>query len=137
MGVQKSEKTCLQKRLYLKSYTCTCESGKYLGSITAEILNCDEIIEATKIFPTKTLPIKAVLTKTITAKPVPTNLNEKRVTCNTENFYVLLTFLLIIVSLFIIVSIYCCLIKHRSKQKHLLPYYETSNKFFKRLILMI
>ena len=73
----------MQKTLYLKSYTCTCENGKYLESIIDRILNCDEIIEVPKINPTKTLSIKAVLTKTITTKPASTNFNKKKVTCET------------------------------------------------------
>ena len=61
---------------------------------------CDEIIEVTRIVTIKTISAIAFSTKTI-----PTNFNEKRVTCKIENFYILLTFLLITISLMIIVSI--------------------------------
>ena len=36
--------------------------------------------------------------------------------------------MLLTVALFITISIYCCLIKHKAKQKHLLPLYVTNNK---------
>ena len=61
---------------------------------------CDEVIDAYN-------EIKTILT----------NFNGKRVTCKTQNFYVLLAFLLITVALLIVVSIYCYLIKYRAKQK--------------------
>ena len=44
------------------------------------------------------------------------NFNEKKVTCKTQNFYSLLTFLLFITELLIAVSIYCYLIKYQAKQ---------------------
>ena len=45
-------------------------------------------------------------------KTVPTNFNEKNITCRTENFYILLAFLLITIALLIAVSIYYYLIKY-------------------------
>ena len=51
-----------------------------------------------------------------------TNFNEKKVTCKTQNFYILLAFLLITIALLIAVSIYCYLMRYREKQKHLLPF---------------
>ena len=45
------------------------------------------------------------------------NFYEKKATCKTQDFYILLTFLLITIALFITVSIYCYLIKYRTKQK--------------------
>ena len=59
---------------------------------------------------------------------IPINFNEKKETCKTENLYFLLIFLLITISILIIVSSHCCFIKHRLKQKHLLPYYNTHNE---------
>ena len=59
---------------------------------------------------------------------VPTNLNEKKAICKTQNFYILLAFLLINVVLLIVVNIYCYLIKYQAKQKHLLPFNFTNNK---------
>ena len=52
-----------------------------------------------------------------------TNFNENNLTCKTQNFYVLLVFLLITIALFIAVSTYSYLIKYRAKQKHLLPFH--------------
>ena len=48
------------------------------------------------------------------SKAFPTNFNEKK-TCKTQNFYILLAFLLISVALLIAVTIYCYLMKHRVK----------------------
>ena len=75
------------------------KNGKYLESITdSSVIACDEIIEETKSF------------------------NKKNAICKTKNVYILLIFLLITIALLINVSIYCYLIKYKSKQKHLLPY---------------
>ena len=80
--------------------TCSCKNGKYLASIIDNsVITCDEIIVETKI--------------------VKTNFNEKNKICETKNFYILLTFLLIAIALLIAVSIYCYLIKHWAKRKHL------------------
>ena len=57
---------------------------------------CDEIIET---FDKET-------------KTVPTNFNEKSITCKTQNFYILLAFLSITIALLIAVSIYCYLIEY-------------------------
>ena len=110
----------LKKHLQVKGYiwnptTCTCENGKYFGSITGDsVILCHEIKDVTKTVSTKTTPTKPVPTKTV---PKQTTLT-KKVTCKIENFYILLTLLLIIISLLIIVSIYCYSIKHQSKQEH-------------------
>ena len=61
-------------------------------------------------------------------KTVTTNFNEKNATCETKHFYNLLAFLLITIALLIAVSIYCYLIKYRSKQNYLLPYYVANDK---------
>ena len=47
-----------------------------------------------------------------------THFNEKKATCKTQNFYILLAFLLITIALLIAVSIYCYLIKYRARQKN-------------------
>ena len=52
-------------------------------------------------------------------KIIPPNFNEKKVTCKTDRFHILLAFLLITIALLIAVSIYRYLIKY---QKHLLPF---------------
>ena len=73
--------------------TCTCKNGKYSGSIIGDsVFMCDDIIVAAKAVSRKTIEIK--------------------------NFYVLLAFLLVAIASLIVVSIYCYLIKYRSKQEH-------------------
>ena len=94
---------------------CNGENRKYLASImhdstiiSEEVIKlCDEEI-----------------------KTIPKNFNEKKVTHKTQNFYILLKFLLITIALLIAVSIYCYLIKYRAKQKHLLPFHDTKLKEF-------
>ena len=63
----------------------------------------------------------------IKKETVPKNFNQKKAPCKTQNFYISLAFLLIILSLLIAVRIYCYLIKYRAKQKHLLRFHDTSN----------
>ena len=58
------------------------------------VITCDEIIEVGK-----------------------TNFNEKNITCKTQNFFILLGFLLITISLLIAVSVYYHLMKYLTKQK--------------------
>ena len=65
-----------------------------------------EIIKVTKIVPIKIAPTKSAST----------------------NFYILLTLLLTTKKVLITVSLHCYLIKCWSKQKRLLPYYNTSGK---------
>ena len=45
-------------------------------------------------------------------KAIPTNFNEKKATCKTQNFYILLAFLLITIAILIAVSIYCYMKKY-------------------------
>ena len=80
---------------------CNCKNSKYLASIMDEsVITCDEIIDAeAKSYSKET-------------KTIPTTFNEKKVTCKTQNFYILLAFLLITIALLITVSIYCYLIKY-------------------------
>ena len=67
----------------------------------------------------------------IEARAVPTNFNEKILTCKTQNFYILLAFLLITITLLIAVSIYCYLMKYQAKQKHyhFTPKWKTKRSF--------
>ena len=75
--------------------TCNCENGKYLASIMDDsAIICDEVI---KSYDEE-------------IKTIPTNFNEKNITCKTQNFYILLAFLLITITLLIAVSIYCYLV---------------------------
>ena len=56
--------------------TCICKNGKYLASIMDDsVITCDEIIE----------------------EIVSINFNEKKATCKTQNFCILLAFSLIII----------------------------------------
>ena len=69
------------------------------------VINCDEIIYTEE-----------------------TNFNEKSIACKTQNFYILPAFLLITITLFTAVSIYCYLIKYKAKKKHSLPLHDTKLK---------
>ena len=75
----KCRRDCRKIHLCEKDYawnpaTCNCEKGIYLASIIDDSrIICDEIIDVTA-----------------------TNFNEKNITCKTQNFYILLAFLLII-----------------------------------------
>ena len=89
-------------------------NGKYAGSIIGDsAVICDEIIDTTKTVLTKSLSTKSTSTKTVPTK------------CTSTNFDISLAFLLT-TALLIVVSIYSNLIKSRAKQKHLLPYRDTS-----------
>ena len=69
---------------------CICENGKYFASAMDDsVITCDKIIDVEEA-----------------------NFNEKNITCITQNFYILLAFLLITIALLIAVSIYCYLIKY-------------------------
>ena len=78
------------------------------------VITCDKVIE---LYDEQT-------------KTIPTNFNEKNIAFKTQSFYILLAFLLITVTLFMFVSIYCDLIKYQAKQKHLLPFHDTKLKQF-------
>ena len=96
--------------------TCNCESGKYLASITDySTIISDEVI---KSYNGK-------------IKTIPSNFNEKKLTCKTQSFYILLASLLITTVLLTAVSNYCYLIKYHTK--NLLRFHDTNNilnKFF-------
>ena len=66
------------------------------------MITCDEIID--------------------TAKAVATNFKKIKVTCKKKKFAYFACLLLITITLFVVVSIYCYLIKYQAKQKHLVPY---------------
>ena len=92
--------------------TCNCENGKYLASIMDDSkIICDEVIKSYNE----------------EIKTIPTNFNEKRVTCKTQGFYILLAFLLMTIALLIdVISMYSYMIKYR--WKHVLPFHNTNNK---------
>ena len=98
-------------------YTWNPSTSTSKNDIYLEVI-WDEVIKKTKLVPTKT----------ILSETVSTNFNEKKVDCKRKNFSILLVFLLNTRALLIAVSIYFYLIKHRSKQKQLLPYHDISNK---------
>ena len=103
----------------MESYYIYQESGSYLKSIIDDsAITCDEIIES---YNEKT-------------KKFPTNFNENKAICKTQNFYILFAFLLITIALLIAVIIYCYLIKYQAKQKHLLPFHDTNNELSKLYI---
>ena len=58
-------------------------------------------------------------------KTIPTNFNEKKVTCKTRDLYILLAFSVITITWLIAVSIYCYVIKHQTK--YLLPFDSIKN----------
>ena len=60
------------------------------------VITCDEVIES---YDEET-------------KTIPTNFNEKKAVCKTQNFYILPALLSINIVLLIAVSIYCYLIKY-------------------------
>ena len=84
MSVQKPNKKCVPKR-YVKMVD-GCENGRCAKSVIDDsVITCDEITETTK----------STIAKTVAAKSVLTNLNEKKVICKIKNVYILLSFLLI------------------------------------------
>ena len=94
---------------FLEPATCNCENGKYLASIMDDsAIICDEVIQ----------PYGEEI-----------NFNEKKAICKTQNFHILLAFLLFTIVLLIAVSIYCSLIKYQGK--HLLPFRNTNDKLNK------
>ena len=48
-------------------------------------------------------------------KTIPTNFNEKNITCKAQNLQILLVCLLMTIALLIAVRIYCYLIKYQAK----------------------
>ena len=61
-------------------------------------------------------------------KQLPQTLMTKVKSVKKKIFYILLVFLLITIVLLVAVSIYCYLIKYKSKQKYLLPFHVTNNE---------
>ena len=87
-----------------------CESGKYLASIMHDsTIICNELI---KLYEEK-------------MKIIPSHSHDKKITCKTQIFYIMLAFLLITVSLLIAVRIYCYMIKYQAK--HLLIFHGIKN----------
>ena len=74
------------------------------------------------------MPDSVIMSDEVIKKTISANFNEKKATCKTQNFCILLVFLSIATTLLIAVSIYCYLIKHQAKQKHLLPFHGKNNE---------
>ena len=105
---QNIRKHASKKDYVWNSSTCTYENGEILESVIGNlVITCDEIREVTKTVPTKIFSI---------------------------SFYIFLAFLLITISLLIILSICCFLVKDRLKQEHFLPYYYITN-IMKKLVI--
>ena len=85
---------------------------------------CDEIIDAEAKSNDK------AKSNDEETRTIPTNFNEKNIICKIQNLYILLAFLLITIAFLLAISIYCCLIKYRSKQNHLLPFHYNKLKQF-------
>ena len=66
----------------------------------------------------------------IVHQTIPTNFSHKNITCKTQSLYNLLAFFLITITLLIVVSTYCYLIKYRVKKKHILPFHDKKFKKF-------
>ena len=100
-----------KKHIYEKDYiwnpaTKSCENDKHLESVIDNlVITCNETMDA------------GARSYDDGKKTIPTNFNKKATTCKTQNFYIFLAFLLIIIVLLIAVSISCYLIKYRAKQK--------------------
>ena len=104
-----------QKDYVWNSATCNCENEKHLASIIDDSPTiCDEAIES--------------FDEELKTIPKTKSFNRKKVTCNTQNFCVLLAFLLITIALLIAVSTYCYLIKYRAKEEYLLHFHDTKSK---------
>ena len=79
------------KKGYICNRAATCfENGRYAENIiVGSVIMCHEIIGTTK----------STLAKNVPAKNISINLNEKKVICKINNFYILTAFLLIIMAL--------------------------------------
>ena len=90
------------KKDYIWNPDTSCyENCDYLASIIDDVLiECDETTDAVA---------KSYCHET---KIIPTNFNQKKVTCKRKNVYILHTFLLFTIALLIAVSIYFYRIKY-------------------------
>lgn len=105
------EHNVCKKCYFCNPFTCNCENGTYVGSITENlVIACDEILDSAKAIPTSN-----TLTKTVPIKSTSTN------------FCMSLTILLFTIALLIGVSICYYLVNDKAKQKHL-PFLVTNNE---------
>ena len=102
------EHNSCEKDYICSSVMCSCENGKFVGSIIDNlVIMCDEMIKKTKSTATKSTSAKAAPRKN-----------------NSINFYILLVFYILLIA----VSIYCYLLNYRTKEKHLLIYHLINNE---------
>ena len=89
INVDVSVKTSVCEKDYIWNLsTCSCENGKYLASIMDDsAIMCDEIIDA------------EAKSNDEETKTIPTNFNEKNISCKIQKFNILLVFLLITIPL--------------------------------------
>ena len=126
INVDVSVKTSsVKKRLYLESCYMLLWKWKYSVSISDDLVTAsDEIIDAD--VEAKARNETKLNNKEI--KRIPTNFNEKTITSKTQNFYILLAFLLITIALLMADSTYCYLKKYWAKQTHILSFPVTNNE---------
>ena len=107
INVEVSVKTSYMQKNYIWTLVhVVVKDEKYLASIMDDsVILCDETIDTEE---TKTDP--------------------QNITCNPQNFYILLAFLLISIAILIAVSIYYYLIKYWAKQKQLLAFHVSNNE---------
>ena len=110
------KKHICQKDYIQNPATLSCKYGKFLASIIDDL-----VITSDKIIDTEAKSYDEE-TKTVTI-----HLNEKKME-SVRKFFILFAFLSITIALLIGVSIYCYLVKYKSKQKYLLPFYVTIDK---------
>ena len=117
-------------------YPFTVKLDKFVGSCNtlddlskkvcvpdkAEDSNLSMFNMITGINESKTLT-KHISCKCIEPYEEETNFKEEKAACKTQNFYILLAFLLIIIALLIAIIIFCYLIKYQGKYNHLLPFH--------------
>ena len=89
--------------MYMKknSATCSYENRKFVASIMDDsVITCDETIDT------------EAKSNDEETKPIPRSFNEKNITGNIQDFYVLFAFLLTNIELLAAVSVYFYLIKY-------------------------
>ena len=87
MWVQKFSKKYVRKGHIWNPATFCYENGRYAKNIINDsTIKCDELTETKKI---------SIMIKTVPAKSIPRNLNEKKLICKMKKFYILLSFLLL------------------------------------------
>ena len=112
-----------EERSYLECLLVKMINAYKISIFGDSVMAYDKLIEMTKKYSNTNFS-----NKNYSNKAYSKSFNEKRITCKTKHFCILLAFLWISMSLLIAVSIYYCFIKHRPKQTNLLPCRDTSNK---------